>query len=315
MDFSVAVCTYNHAPLLRWTLEGLTRLAIPEGLAWELVVVDNNSTDTTRQTAEAFAGRLPLRYVFEPAQGLSHARRRAVRTTASEWLAFVDDDCWLDADWLTEAVRFCREKPMAGAVGGRVRLLWEAPPSLLARQCAGSLAQQDHGDIPLPMPSEGYTYLVGAGLVVRRAALAASGWLETRYLPDRCGRMLGSGGDSEMVLRIRNAGHALWYNPAMRLWHWIPRRRTTFAYLCRLKRGMGHSQVFLDNLAARAEPSFGQRARTMKRGLESVAHALTMAFWEYHESRRVSGGQRVALHESFGYLHGALQLARDGYQL
>src|SRR5262249_33043112 len=197
MDFSVAICTYNNSRLLRWTLEGLTRLAVPDGLTWELVVVDNNSTDDTSQTAESFAHRLPLRCVFEPTQGLSHARRRAVQETSAEWLAFIDDDCLLQEDWLTEAIRFCQASPRAGAVGGRVHLLWQVPPSPLAQRYAISLARQDHGDEPRQLPTEGFTYLVGAGLLVRRAALAACGWLQHGHLPDRRGRVLTSGGDSE----------------------------------------------------------------------------------------------------------------------
>src|SRR5262249_54015520 len=153
--------------------------------------------------------------------------------------------------------------PRAGAVGGRVHLLWQVPPSPLAQRYAISLARQDHGDEPRQLPTEGFTYLVGAGLLVRRAALAACGWLQHGHLPDRRGRALTSGGDSEMVLRIRNAGYELWYNPAMELQHWIPKRRMSVAYLCRLMRGMGQSQVFLDKLGWREQPTLPQRVHTV----------------------------------------------------
>ncbi len=315
MDFSVAICTYNNARLLRWTLEGLTRVLVPPGLAWELVVVDNNSTDDTRRVAEMFAGRLPLRYVFEPTQGLSHARRRALRETAAEWLAFVDDDCLLDPGWLREAVRFCNDHPGAGAVGGRVRLLWEAAPTPLARHCELSLARQDRGDEPLRLPSEGFTYLVGAGLIVRRSALSACGWDRDGQLSDRRGRDLSSGGDSEMVLRVRNAGWELWYSPALELQHWIPRRRTAPAYLCRLMRGMGQSQVYLDRLAAREALALPGRARVVWRSLGELCFQAWTALREFRWSRRLSGERRIALYLSFGYLEGAWRLLWNGYRL
>ena len=71
MRITLIVCTYNNCDSLRRTLESLTRLAVPPGVAWEVVVVDNNSSDNTRQVAEDFLGRLPLRYVFEAEQGLA----------------------------------------------------------------------------------------------------------------------------------------------------------------------------------------------------------------------------------------------------
>ena len=315
MDFSVAICTYNNARLLRWTLEGFTRLDVPAGLTWELVVVDNNSTDDTRPAAEAFAGRLPLRYVFEPVQGLSAARRRALAETAAEWLAFVDDDCLLDPGWLREAVTFSQESARIGAVGGRVRLLWEMEPDKLARRLEVSLARQDHGDEPRRLPTEGFTHLVGAGLVVRRSALAACGWPDCGQLSDRRGRSLDSGGDSEMVLRIRNAGYELWYNPAMELRHWIPLRRTTLRYLCRLMRGMGQSQVFLDRLASRAAPTLSGRAWTVATSLDQFGRNVLIALGELRWFRRLSAEQRVALYQSFGYLEGAVRLLWRGYRV
>lgn len=315
MDFSVAICTYNNCRLLQWTLEGLTRLDIPHGLHWELVVVDNNSTDATRQVADTYRERLPVRYVFEAAQGLSHARRRAVQETSAEWLAFVDDDCLLDVAWLRAAVTFCDAAPRAGAIGGRVRLLWQVPPTDLVRRYEISLAHQDHGDVPKQLPREGFTYLVGAGLVVRRSALAACGWLHGGSLTDRVGRSLSSGGDSEMVLRIRHAGYELWYNPAMELHHWIPKRRMNLVYLCRLMRGMGESQAYLNQLADRVPPTFRHRASAAAHGTHYFGSILLAALQEFRWHHRLSPASRVALYQSFGYLEGAVSLLWRGYEI
>lgn len=315
MDFSIAICTYNNARLLRWTLEGLTRVQVPSGLVWELLVVDNNSTDDTRRASEEFADRLPLRYVFEPTQGLSHARRRALRETTAPCLAFIDDDCLLAPDWLREAVRFCQDHPRAGAVGGRVRLLWEAPPTPLARYCELNLAGQDRGDEPLQLPPEGFTYLVGAGLIVRRSVVTACGWDRDGYLTDRRGKELSSGGDSEMVLRIRNAGWELWYSPTLELQHWIPRQRMAATYLCRLTRGMGQSQVYLDLLGRRETLGFADRARVVWRSLVELCHQGWIAFREFRWNGRLGGSRRIDLYRSFGYLEGAWRLLWHGYRL
>src|SRR5512147_668527 len=67
--------------------------------------------------------------------GLAHARRAAFAAASADLIAFVDDDCLLDPKWVAAAVAFARERPRAGAFGGRVRLLWEGEPSRLAREC------------------------------------------------------------------------------------------------------------------------------------------------------------------------------------
>ena len=306
MNLSVAICTYNHSRLLSRALDSLARQEWGDGLAWELVVVDNNSTDDTRQKAESFASRLPLRYVFEPTQGLTQARRRAVRETAAEWLALVDDDCYLAPTWLGEAVRFCRDKPNAGAVGGRVRLAWEVSPNPLARRYERSLAGQDYGDEPRMLPAEGFTYLVGAGLVIRRSALEASGWLEQSALKDRHGRRLDSGGDSEMVLMIRNAGYELWYNPALELSHWIPKRRMTLPYLCRLLRGMGQSQVYLNRLGQPENES--RPIQVLAASLGYFGRTAREALREIRWFRKLSPEQRVELYYALGHVEGAVDL-------
>lgn len=315
MDFSIAICTYNNARLLRRTLASVAAQRVPAPVRWELLLVDNNSTDATPAVAAAFADRLPLRYVPEPIQGLSAARRRAFRETVAPLVAFVDDDCLLAPDWVEQAVTFCQDHPAAGAVGGKVELEWEAPPNDIVRHYELCLARQDHGTKPHTMPARGYTYLVGAGLVLRRAAVAASGWLERGNLSDRRGGALSSGGDSELVLRIRRAGHELWYNPAMTLRHLIPKKRTSVRYLCRLQRGMGRCQVFLDGLGDDAEPTWPWRMRTVAGSLGRLARASRAALQDVRWFRQVRPHQRIALYHAFGYVEGSLSLLWRGYQL
>jgi len=83
-DVSLVICTYNRSQLLRHTLESITRLRPPMGAKWELLVVDNNSSDDTRPVAESFAERVPLRYIFEPRQGKTRALTRALQEATGE---------------------------------------------------------------------------------------------------------------------------------------------------------------------------------------------------------------------------------------
>ena len=92
MLITVAICSLNHAELLRRTLQSLAALQVPHDLGWEVVVVNNGSTDHTDQVLAAFADRLPLRCEVEPERGLSRARNRAVDTARGDYMVWTDDD-------------------------------------------------------------------------------------------------------------------------------------------------------------------------------------------------------------------------------
>lgn len=241
----VVICTYNNARLLDRVLGALARQH-PPGVSWAVLVVDNNCTDATASVVEQHAatGAVPgLRRVLEPEQGLTPARRRGVLATAAPWIAFVDDDCLLNEDWIAQAATFLRERPDIGGMGGRVVLDWEEKPPGYVFGYTGMLAEQDHGEEAKEVGS-----LAGAGMVVRREALHASGWLDRPLLDDRIGRSLVSGGDVELGLRVRAAGYALWYNPACTLRHLVGPHRTSRRYLARLNYGLGTSATLVSAL-------------------------------------------------------------------
>src|SRR4051812_37235025 len=100
MLITVAVCTWNRAGLLDRTLSRMCQLRVPEGVEWELLVVNNNCTDETDAVLARYQGRLPLRRLSEPSQGHSHARNRAVRAARGELLIWTDDDVLVEPDWI-----------------------------------------------------------------------------------------------------------------------------------------------------------------------------------------------------------------------
>ena len=214
----IVICTYNNAPLLDRSLAAISRLRVPPNLGWGVLVVNNNCTDDTVAVVQKHieSGRLPLRMVSEPKQGLTPARLCGVKNTTSEWIAFVDDDCLLEEDWLEQAVAFARTHPDCAAFGGEVTLAWERHPPDYALRYTYSFASQQHGPEPKRVGC-----LVGAGLVARRAALEECGWVDKQFLEDRVGGKLMSGGDVERGLSLV-AIQPLWYSPSWRLGHVIP---------------------------------------------------------------------------------------------
>lgn len=97
---TAAICTWNRAPLLDRALTEMTRLSIPAGIEWELVIVDNNCSDETPEVIARHAEQLPLERLSEPVQGLSHARNRAIRAARGDIVLWTDDDALVDLGWL-----------------------------------------------------------------------------------------------------------------------------------------------------------------------------------------------------------------------
>jgi len=144
---------------------------------------------------------------------------------------------------VANAGAFIQAHPECGAFGGIVRLDYEVEPPAWVARYAYCFAEQEHGEHHVRRD-----WLVGAGLVLSRAALERSGWLQKQYLSDRKGDLLLSGGDMEMVLRIRAAGYEVWYTPHCLIYHQIQTKRTTLHYLKKINFGLGASQTWCDLL-------------------------------------------------------------------
>ena len=274
VSLDLVICTYNRADDLDRTLTALGRQAPSPEAAWSVLVVDNNSTDGTAAVVEEHVARgaVPgLRYVVEAEQGLTPARRRGLRETEADWVAFVDDDNLLRPDWLAEAASAIGRHPEAGALGGRVLPDWEASPPPYLPAFGWAYAMQDHG--PELCEVEG---LVGAGLIVRRAALDATGWTDRPLLADRVGTRLVSGGDVEIGQRLRGHGFALRYHPGCVLDHRIAAERMERPYFLRLVRGLGASHALSSALSWTASESAWRR--------HAWAEARRHATWAVQEA-------------------------------
>ncbi len=244
-SIDLIICTYNNAPLLERALMAISQQQVPPEIEWKVLVVNNNCTDETVPLVEKLiqSGKIPnLSIILEPIQGLTPARLCGVENTTSDWFAFVDDDCILEKDWVAQAAKFALSHPECGAFGGQVILDWETPPPAFVLNYGYSFAQQEHGTNMKQM-----SCLVGAGLVINRAVLEKTGWVEQQFLADRVGKKLISGGDVEIALRIASKA-PLWYVPELKLKHIIPPRRTSETYLMKINYGLGSSQLFGDSM-------------------------------------------------------------------
>lgn len=229
MKFTVAICTWNRAAMLSRMLERLTCVREPSG-GWEVLVVNNGSTDDTELVLDAFAKRLPLRCAFEPSSGLSNARNTAVTHAKGDYIVWTDDDALVDADWLSAYERAVDQHPEAVIFGGPVRPCFEGtPPPWLSsawQEISDAFAARDLGLQPFELRVGALPY--GANFVVR-----AREQRQFAYDPN-LGRKREAGavGEETAVIRaILNAGGSGWWFPAARVEHWIPKERQSVSYL------------------------------------------------------------------------------------
>ncbi|MEC4806321.1 MAG: hormogonium polysaccharide biosynthesis glycosyltransferase HpsE [Jaaginema sp. PMC 1079.18] len=258
-DITVAICTYNGESRLPAVLQCLTRQVVPDTLVWEVLIVDNNSSDQTRQVYEVWRGcwGLTLRYVFEGQQGLAYARQRAVEQAHGELVAFIDDDNFPDPDWLKVAIQFARDRPAAGAFGGQTRPLLAKTPPPGFEAIAPFLAIVERGTLPFCYERSRGLLPPGAGLVVRRHA-----WLDCvprrLLLTGRVNQWQLASEDLEAIVYLQNGGWEIWHNPEMKLMHQIPAYRLERDYLLAIALGTGLARYQIRRLRLRPwqEPFF-----------------------------------------------------------
>lgn len=226
---TVAIPTYNRADFLRQTLAGIVAQDFPRD-HFEVLVIDNNSTDHTRAVVAEFAHAHPApRYVREEKQGLDHARNRAIAEARGQVLLFGDDDILVRPDWIaqmTVPLLADRGTRTIGAVGGEVIPVFpDGLPDWVREWHAPLAFRPDLG------PLEARHSPMGANLAFPAWVFAQLGPFHTEL--DRAAGNYFSGGDSEMVRRVRAAGLAVWFAPAAAVQHQMPAGRTTFRYASR----------------------------------------------------------------------------------
>jgi glycosyltransferase involved in cell wall biosynthesis len=242
---SACVCTHNPDPdTLRNCLLGLRALDRPDE-ALELIVIDNSSTSPLSASGLGLDDfPYPARVVREGRLGLSHARVRGLEEARGEVILFVDDDNFLDPGYAVAVSRLFASRARIGAAGGHSRPRFaEAPPSWIG--AVSGLALRDLGPPARCISGEHGASLAGAGLALRTAAMRAATQTPL-LLEDRKGSRLTSGGDTELLVRIASLGWETWYDPELRLQHYIPAKRLQREYLRRLHFGYGVAMVWID---------------------------------------------------------------------
>ncbi len=244
---SVIVCTYNRCQQLEKALESIVASEMPDSVEWEVLVVDNNSTDQTSEVVKKFSKKYPkrVRYLIETQQGKSFALNQAIRQSRGDILAFTDDDVTVEPAWLWNLTAALHSGEWAGSAGhivptwGRPLPRWLSPRGLLL---SGPFVALDLGPEPIPLQQAP----VGANMAFRRDAFVKHGEFRTDLGP-RPGTGI-RGEDSELGDRLLAAGERLRYEPSATVYHPAPAERMEKKYLLGWFFGHGYEEVVMSRI-------------------------------------------------------------------
>lgn len=250
LGVSVIICCYNGATRIPEVLHHLANQVFHnQPIPWEVILVDNASTDNTREVAlNSWKGDPEkFRVICENQPGLSHARMYGIANSRYEYLSFVDDDNWVENNWIEEVFDILHTNSNVGMCGGLGEAVIEGnhPYWFTKYQDAFAVGPQAPQEGLMLNPQR--VYLHGAGLCIKKTVF--NQLIERKFsfiLSGRKGKKLSSGEDSELSYAVRLIGYDLYYSPNLKFKHIMSQNRLTFSYLTRLFSAFGRSQVILE---------------------------------------------------------------------
>ncbi|RAU82363.1 glycosyltransferase [Pontibacter arcticus] len=234
LGVSVIICTYNGVARLPETLRYISQQQVHASIPWEVIVVDNASTDHTSEVVcqewAKYQSNIPFSLYQQPKPGLTFARELALEKAKYEFIIFCDDDNWLNPGYVELAYNIMLEHPSVGALGGFGELVYEIEPPAWAAALP-LFANGKQANVSGKVPRNA---VYGAGCVVRKSAY--NGVIEAGFRPmlsDRVAANLSSGGDYELCYALVLAGYDIWYDERLLFKHFMPKDRLQWEYYLR----------------------------------------------------------------------------------
>ena len=227
IQVSVIIPTHNRSEYLRNTIISLQEQNFPKD-AYEIIAVDNNSTDNTTQVVEECNknGKKEVIYVKEPEIGLHNARHAGAKAAKGEILAYVDDDVICDKNWLSELIKPYDDQEV-GCVGGKIVPKWEAEPPEWVKQYPSYLSLLDLGDEVKELKTP---KIYGCNFSIRKSLLFEVGGFNPDAFGDK--KLIWHRGDGEtgLLVKVLATGRKMVHTPHAVVWHVIPENRLTISY-------------------------------------------------------------------------------------
>ncbi|MCT7986123.1 glycosyltransferase family 2 protein [Laspinema sp. A4] len=296
-DISAIICTHNRDAYLGDAIDSLLQQDFTN---FEILVVDNGSSDRTKEVVAQRQSDPRVKYIYEPTLGLNVARNTGVRETTSAIVAYLDDDAIATPTWLSVIHRAFQSNPQIGVAGGKIDLIWPAgvtPPPWLSPGLAENLGAYDLGDEVLYIDRPGLTPR-GLNYAIRRTVYEEVGGFDIKL--DRAGKNLLSNGDLYMTELVLNKGWQVAYLPEAIVAHQVFAERVQRSWF--LNRGwwQGISECYRERLTGRA--GIGQ----LGNGGEKLVRGLYKSL-KYFRDPALSFDNLVYAYGQIGYLSTALR--------
>lgn len=239
---SVLICTYNREKYIGKLLESIAANDLAKS-EYEIVLVDNNCTDNTRDVCETFAAAhkdIAFRYYVEAEQGLSAARNKAIKEAKGDMLVYVDDDALVDSWYLRTIAEYMAQHPEISAVGGPIIPMYETEePKWMTRYTKELLCGYLYfGEEERSFPGDRYP---GGGNAAYRAEVFEQVGLFNTALGRKGDGLMGSE-EKDIFDKMRSRGMRFMYLPKMILHHIIPQKKLERDYFDRLTYQIGVSE-------------------------------------------------------------------------
>lgn len=238
----VVICTYNRAAYITDALESLYQQTLAAH-AFEVIVVNNNSTDDTASRCQDYMAAHPsmnIQFFNEPQQGASFARNSGAAKATAPLLCFMDDDAVASKDYLEKIVAFFNTHPQAVGLGGRIIPRYiPAEPAWMSYYVSSLVGNFDYA--PRPVVFQPGKYPLESNMIVRKKDFDAVGGFNTA-LPGVVGLLRIGGEGKEFFYKLQALGHPIYYDPAILVHHVVEVNKLTREYRYRVASGMGRGE-------------------------------------------------------------------------
>lgn len=244
LKFSIVVCTYNRSEYLVRVLNCLKDQNYNFS-DFEIVLINNNSTDNTEQVCEEFAlnnAYLNFIYFVEKSKGLSYARNTGIKFSRGEWVIFLDDDAEPVPDYLLNITTFLEKHPDCIAAGGRIYPNYEtSEPKWMSKFLLPLVSAIDLGNKVKKFPADKYP--IGANMLFLKSVFGKIGLFNVEL--GRKGNQLLGGEEKEIFMKLRESTNMIYYIPNAIVYHFIPAKRLKLDFIKTLAIKVGESNLII----------------------------------------------------------------------
>ena len=241
LELSIIICTYNRDDFIFKCLEGVNNQTCDKS-KYEIILINNNSTDTTEQICLDFKESYPdlnFNYFVEMKQGLSAARNRGIVESKASLISFIDDDAIVCTEYVKEVTTFFNSNENAVALGGKILPLYETErPNWMSKFLEPLMSVINLGDIDKEFPKDKYP--IGANMVLRKDIINKVGNFNENL--GRTGKNMLGGEEKDIFNKIKLAGGKIWYSSKPWVYHQVPDKRLTTEFIKKQALGIGYSE-------------------------------------------------------------------------